>query len=146
MDYIVSFQEIIRELIGLFEELGAVEQEKLQAVVQNNLKEIEACMKQEQVGIMRLKVLEKKREAIQAQMGLQGKSFRELIDTLEGDVRFELQEQYQKLETALMHFNEQAQSAKTAIEANLHSIEHTLEELKQKSQPKPAPGFTSKKV
>lgn len=143
-----KFKNTIIELTDLFEELSLIEKDKLNAVADNNLKGLEDCMKDEQVSIMRLKVLEKKREESQADLGLSGLSFKEIIEKLDGSQVLEMGELYTKLEDALTVFNRNAESAKRAIEANLYSINSVLEQLKESNvekveRPK---SFSSKKV
>lgn len=141
-----KFKTIITELTELFEELIVIETRKLNAVVENNLKDLEDCMKEEQVSIMKLKVLEKKRTDIQDELGLSKLTFKEIIETLENEEKEELQKMYGILEETLTNFNKHADSTKVAIETNLHSIDHILEGLKNNSEVKKQKSFTSKKV
>ena len=127
-----KFRTVIIELTELFLELATTEQEKLQAITKNNLKGLEESMKQEQVGIMKLKGLEKIREESQAALGLSGMSFKEVIENLDGQQVLDLSQLYTNLEEALSLFNQNAESAKTAIETNLYSIESALEQLNEK--------------
>lgn len=149
MENKIKFKEIIMELTDFFEELTQLENVKLQAIVDNNLKLLEECMSKEQVGIMRLRVLEKRRAEVQKEMGLEGLSFREIVAKLEGEEKAELERMYYELEAALTLFNRIADSTKTAIESNLYSIEAILERLKQKNHGKQAAsesGFSSKRA
>ncbi len=148
MENISKFKEVIEEMIRFFEELTELEQGKLQAVTDNNLKALEDFMAKEQVGIMRLRVLEKRRDEIQTKLGLQGLAFRDIIEKLEGDDKEELILRYHKLADVLMHFNLVADSAKTAIETNLYSIEAILKRLKEKNGTQSAKegGFSSKRA
>lgn len=147
MENINKFKDVIVEMTQFFEELTKLEEGKLQAVTENNLKALEDYMAKEQVGIMRLRVMEKKRDEIQTQLGFKGLSFREVIDLLEGDVREDLTICYHRLADVLMQFNEVANSAKTAIETNLYSIEAILKRLKEKNGEQPSQsGFSSKRA
>lgn len=128
-----KFKEIIREMIKFFAELTELEKTKLQAIVDNNIKSLEECMSKEQVAIMQLRVLEKHRAEIQKDLGVEKLSFREIIDNLEGEVKDEILELYQKLADELTLFNHTADRTKTAIEANLYSIDAILERLRQKN-------------
>ena len=82
---------------------------------------------------MQLRVLEKHRAEIQKDLGVEKLSFREIIDNLEGEVKDEILELYQKLANKLTLFNHTADRTKTAIEANLYSIDAILERLRQKN-------------
>ena len=127
-----KFRTVIIELTELFLELAATEQEKLKAITGNNLKGLEESMKKEQVSIMKLKGLEKRREESQAALGLLNMSFKEIIEKLDGEQVLDLGQLYTNLEEALTLFNKNAESAKTAIETNLYSIESALEQLNEK--------------
>lgn len=146
MEGLAKFKAIITELIELFNELSKIETKKLNAVVENNLKDLEECMKDEQVGIMKLKVLEKRREDAQDALGLEKLSFKEIISTLENEQKYEMERMYAALEEALANFNKHADSTKIAIETNLYSIDNILESLKEHSKKKDNEGFKSKKV
>lgn len=134
MEKILQFKEIIHQLIKLFSDLTELEQSKLQAITENNLKELEECMSKEQVAVMQLRVLEKHRDEIQSEMGMKGLSFQEIIRIFDGDEKNELERMYHQLADVLTVFNSTADSAKTAIESNLYSIEAILERLKQKDR------------
>lgn len=146
MEGLSKFKAVIAELIELFDQLSETETKKLKAVVDNNLKTLEECMKEEQASILKLKVLEKKREDVQVELGLQGQSFKEIISGLSDEAKSEMEESYQKLEASLSNFNKHADSTKTAIETNLYSIDNILESLKAHGKNKGKEGFQSKKV
>lgn len=149
MDNLSKFKNVIQELTLFFQELGELEQAKLKIVAENNLKELEVCMNKEQVAIMQLRVLEKKREGIQKELGFSNKSFQEIIALLEGEAKEEITILYNKLADALTLFNQTAASAKMAIEANLYSINAILERLQEKNgvnQGAVSNGFASKRV
>ena len=131
-----KFRSIIIELTELFLELAATEQEKLKAITGNNLKGLEESMKKEQVSIMKLKGLEKRREESQAALGLLNMSFKEIIEKLDGEQVLDLGQLYTNLEEALTLFNKNAESAKTAIETNLYSIDSVLQQLNEKGNTK----------
>ena len=93
-------------------------------------------MKKEQVSIMKLKGLEKRREESQAALGLLNMSFKEIIEKLDGEQVLDLGQLYTNLEEALTLFNKNAESAKTAIETNLYSIDSVLQQLNEKGNTK----------
>ncbi len=147
-----KFKNIILELTSFFGELAELEKTKLTAIVDNNIKLLEECMSKEQVGIMQLKVLEKHRADIQKELGWESLSFQEVIHRLDGDAKEEFTELYQKLADALTVFNNAADSAKTALEANLYSIDAILHRLREKEKEKEnktnqaEKGFSEKRV
>ncbi|MDO4711401.1 MAG: flagellar export chaperone FlgN [Peptostreptococcaceae bacterium] len=149
MENKIRFKEIILELTEFFDELTGLEKIKLDAISENNMKLLEECMSKEQVGIMRLRVLEKHRDEIQQKMGLGGLSFREIVARFDGEEKEELERMYYELADALTLFNHTADSAKNAIESNLYSIEAILARLRQKQYGKQAAsenGFSSKRA
>lgn len=139
-----KFKKIIEELTELFAELAEVESRKLRAIAESNIKEMEACMKEEQVGIMKLKVLEKKRADAQKELSLPGQTFKQIIEGCGDGEKDELQGLYQQLEETLKTFNQNAASTKTALETNLYSIDAILEDLHKKA--KLEKGFSDKKI
>ena len=57
-----QFEQIINQMIALFEENLPLEQEKLRAVQEDDVAAVEDCMKREQAVVLQMRGLEKKRE------------------------------------------------------------------------------------
>lgn len=120
------FQKIIRDMIELFEEHLPLEQKKLQALQCDDVAGVEDCMKQEQALTLKIRGLEQKREKLQKELGWEGKSFREIIETAPEEHKQSLQELFDRLTNTVTVFSETNQAAMTAMEVHLRDIQRVI--------------------
>lgn len=130
MTVIEEFHQIVLALIELLKTLMGIEQEKLQAITQNDLEKLDACIKEEQAQVLKLRGLDRKRDLLLVRMGYENLSFQEIIDVLPQEDRAESRRLYNELQKATNDFNSINASVRTALEVNLHNINATLESLK----------------
>lgn len=129
MTTILDLNNIVLSLIELLGNLIKIEQDKLKAVTSNDLDTLNACIKNEQVEVLKLKGLDKKREQIQADLGYKNLTFKEIISLLPAEQKEQSQKLYDTLQQTTNEFNELNNSVKTAIDVNLHTINTTLSKL-----------------
>ena len=129
MTTITDFNNIVLSLIELLRSLIAIEQDKLKAVTSNDLDTLNACIKNEQVEVLKLKGIDKKREQIQVDLGYENLTFREIISMLPEEQKNESAKLFTTLQRTTDEFNELNNSIKTALDVNLHSINTTLSKL-----------------
>ncbi|WP_313528399.1 flagellar protein FlgN [Anaerotignum sp.] len=129
MPTISNFNNIVLSLIELLETLITIEQDKLKAISTNDLDALNSCIKNEQVEVLKLRGLDKKREQIQAELGYENLTFREIIKLLPEDQQAESKKLFITLQQTTDQFNEINSSIKTALDVNLHSINTTLSKL-----------------
>ena len=92
-----QFTEIIKEFIALFDNLIPIEQEKLDAAVKNRITFVEDCMHKEQAAVLKLRGLEQRREAEQKRLGMEGYTFRQILEHVPDDDRFRPQSSVQSV-------------------------------------------------
>lgn len=148
--------QILQETNMLLQEMTETEQNKFDAAVKNRIFDVENCMKTEQAMIMRLRGLDKKREALQKQLGYENKTFREIIEMQPETEKETLQNMFEQMQNNLSKYHEIAKSASDILQLNLHRIDQNLERLRgmQESATYNAKGsvkkgqhsFTSRKV
>ena len=68
-----DFLDLAEKLILLFDDLTDIEQTKLEAVTEKNIDSLNECMKEEQAYLLQFRGLDKKREAIQKDLGFEKK-------------------------------------------------------------------------
>ena len=133
MNNLSDFYKIVEELTGLLKTLKVIEENKLSAILEKNLIKLDACMKDEQVQVMKLRGLEKNRERIQYALGYGNLTFKQIIETTQGNEKKEAQKLFNNLQKATNDFNIINNSVKTALEVNLHSINSVLEKTNTNS-------------
>ncbi|WMI81006.1 flagellar export chaperone FlgN [Anaerotignum sp. MB30-C6] len=126
---ILDFNTIVLSLIELLRNLTIIEQDKLKAVTSNDLDALNNCIKSEQVEVLKLKGLDKKREQIQAALGFENLTFKEMIPLLPTEQKEESQKLYTTLQQTTNEFTAINNSVKTAIDVNLHTINAAISKL-----------------
>lgn len=127
MERFSDFILIIKDFIQLFGALTEVEQTKLNAAVENKITFVEECMNKEQAAILRLRGLDQRREKAQKELGMEGASFREILEQVSEEEEKELRPLFQELSEKVSRFQSVSDSAKDIIEVNLHTIKKQLE-------------------
>ncbi|MGE4213280.1 MAG: flagellar export chaperone FlgN [Anaerotignaceae bacterium] len=149
MNTIDNLNELTVEITEFLDKLADVQQKKLDAVHNNDLALLDKCMKQEQAAIMKSKSLDRKREAILLDLGYSGLSYKQILEKVSEEKKKVSAPLFEKLRIATNNFNELNNVIKTAIEVNLHSINNTLDNLKNsntKSKNRGKISFTDRMV
>lgn len=121
-----DFKTVVGDLITLIEEFNQLETEKLKAVQQNRVTFVEEAMKKEQAAIMKLRGLDKKREAIQKDLGWERLTFQQILSQVPVVEKEELQPLFEQLTGCVRQFDDTRDSAQKALEINLHHINTIL--------------------
>lgn len=122
-------KKVCEETVQFIEELTQVESKKLQAALQNNLDTINECMKKEQALLLKLKGIDKRREALQKELGYEQFSFRQIIDKVPEEERAGMKKIFDTLSEKYRIYQDTSSSAQKALEVNLHKINKKLEEM-----------------
>ncbi|QIB68390.1 flagellar protein FlgN [Aminipila butyrica] len=126
MNKYMQIKDIMDDYISLMDELIRFEQDKLKAVENKNIEHLNSFLKAEQVYLLQLRGLDTKREAAMKAVGLEGLTYRQIIngiDPSEGSIRSELESSYEELSIKTNQFREIIQTLKTHIDLRLHTIE-----------------------
>ena len=126
MNDFTAFTKVIEEFITLFDHLIEIEQEKLDAAVKNRVTFVEDCMHKEQAAVLQLRGLEQKREAEQKHLGMEGYTFRQILEEAPEEVSASLSPLFDQLSERVTSFRSVRESAKDIIEVNLHMIQSAL--------------------
>ncbi len=113
----------MQETVEWFDDLLPVEQEKLKAVTKYKLVELEECLKREQVSVLRLKGLDKKREEILSGRGMPGYSFQQVMEKIPEEEQEELAPLYNKLTDRLREYRKLSENINEALQVGLHKFE-----------------------
>ncbi len=121
-----DFIKIINEFIIFFDELISIEQEKLDAAVNNRVSFVEESMHKEQAAILKLRGLEQKREKEQERLGMKEYTFRQILEHAPQDAASELNPLFDRLSEQVRLTQSLSGNIKDAIEVNLHVIQSSL--------------------
>lgn len=121
-----EFTAVVEDLVELFEELIEIEQIKIEAVKKNMVTYVEDCMNREQAAVLKLRGLEKKREACQKNMGFEGYTFKQILDSTSGEEHSRLQMLFDTLSHHVSLFQDTNESARAMLEISLHNINKAI--------------------
>lgn len=126
MDKFSDFINIINAFIQLFDELIPTEQKKLDAAVDNKVIIVEDCMNKEQAAILKMRGLEQQREQAQKDLGMDGFTFRQILEASPEEHADVLKPLFDRLSQQVTMFQSISESAREMIELNLHTIQSSL--------------------
>lgn len=121
-----QFEQIINQLIALFDEQLPLEQEKLRAVQEDNVAAVEDCMKREQAVVLKLRGLDKKREDILKANGWEGRTFREIIELVPPEKQPDYRLLLERLENAISLFQNANECALDTMRIHQREIEKVI--------------------
>ena len=116
--------KVIKDMTSLFEEYLPLEEKKLQAAQEKDVRALEDCMTQEQALTLKVRGLEQQREKVQAQYGWDGMTFRQIIDKQTDGKQREYLDAFDALSRALRAFKSANESALTVVNLNLRGIQN----------------------
>lgn len=126
MNKYMQIKDIMDDYIFLMDELIRFEQDKLKAVENKEIEHLDSFLKAEQAYLLQLRGLDSKRETVMKAQGMEGMTYRQIInsiDTSEAELRSELESSYEELSVKTSQFQEIIQTLKTHIDLRLHTIE-----------------------
>ncbi len=126
MNDFLAFADLMKEFIAFFNTLIPIEQDKLDATVKNRVALVEDYMHKEQAAVMRLKGLEQKREVEQKRLGLEGCTFRQVLERIPDTDAAMLKPLFDKMDRQIRTLQSLSGSIKDAIEVNLRVIDLNL--------------------
>lgn len=132
-----SYFDFLRRLSGTIEELTGLAQRKTQAVLRDDLEQVNECMKKEQALSMTLRSMDKKRDELLDELGLGGVPLSGLAERCPEELRRQARETATKLRTQYDLYRGAAEVSRTTLECNLHQIEKLM---KDDSGTLPRPG------
>lgn len=124
-----AYFDFLRELTKTLAHLTEVEQKKTVAVRQDDLAELNECMKQEQVISLTLRGYDQKRQAALSSLNLQNVSLSGLAAHVPEPYQAEAKAVSEDLMRQYALLKGASEVAQTTLECNLHQIEKTLVEL-----------------
>ena len=121
-----EFTAVVEDLVELFEELIEIEQIKIEAVKKNMVSYVEDCMNREQAAVLKLRGLEKKRETCQKNMGFEGYTFKQILESTTGEDHSRLRQLFDTLSHHVSLFQDTNESARAMLEISLHNINKAI--------------------
>lgn len=121
-----KFQQVIEELITLFQGLIELETIKLRAAAEKRASGVEECITKEQAMILKLKGLEKDREREQEACGYKDCTFQEILERVSEIEKQSLLPLFEELSREIQMFQEISQDTFRMLGVNIRQIQNTL--------------------
>ena len=125
------FYNVIDDMIHLFDELTSFEEKKLNAVIGNDVLRLEHLMNEEQAYVLKMRGLDQKREKLQLEMGLGGKTFSQMIDAAPEEYREGMSSRKQILEGKHKELLSAVEKTKTSIQGHLQRLDQVMQQVKK---------------
>lgn len=149
-----SFCALINDTMTLFDDIIGLENKKVDAISENDVNLLDQYMNDEQAFLLKMRGLDYKREKVQEQLGMPGKSFKQMADGFDKPERETLDTLYCELSSKSTELKEAVSSTKRYIDLHLASISSLLEKFEgttysksgEKGQTLPSARFTPVKI
>ncbi len=129
MNESLIFYNIMRDTLHLLNSVISLENQKLDAIASNDVTQLDGIMKEEQATILQFRGLEKKREQIQAEMGLSSLTFREIVEQAPLQNGKDLAALYEEMTAKMQEVKAVTDCTKKYIELHLHSLDLLITNL-----------------
>lgn len=124
-----TYIQFMEKYCDCYEELNALEQEKLNIVVHNQLHLLEDIVKREEVAVLQARGLEVKRQEMQQKIGAAGKTMQEIIDSLQGVQQQALRNVQTRLNGQVKRLQGSNQACAQVINGHLKEIDKKIQEI-----------------
>jgi len=128
-----AYLGLLRELSRQLEQLAGLEQRKLEAVRANEVKDVDDCIRQEQVVSLSLRGLEQRRDKALKAMGIGDVRLSGLIDCAPAELRGETIEVVGDLQDRYRIYRSASSAARSGLERVLHQVERMLAEEQRRN-------------
>lgn len=142
-----NFGELVQfmnEYADFFDHMIDVEEDKFDAILSYDVKELEKSVASQQAVQLYLEKMEKRREDVQSRAGVSGKTFSEIIALADGSQKEELQELFERIQDAVDDIKYLNEKSMERVKENLN----VLKDLGGAELPETAqtygPGFVKK--
>lgn len=125
--------ELVEKNTMLFDELTEIQQVKLEGARDQDIARLEDCMKKEQAHTLALRGFDKKRLALQKNLSLEDKTFRELIPLVPEAYTASYQKAFDDLTQAYTRYQSTAECAKEMIEVNIYKMSTLINQIREKA-------------
>lgn len=135
MTHIEELGKLLDDFSKLFDQLNDLQQEKIQAVHQDDLPALEHCMQREQAISLQIRGMQRQKEKVDEALGLKNIPLRQLSEHLAAADREQLTPTIRRFKESYELYSSAAAASHAILETTLHEIDHALEEVSKTVQP-----------
>lgn len=138
MTHTQELGKLFDDFSDIFDQLSGLQQEKIQAVRQDDLQALEHCMQREQVISLQLRGMQRKKDTVHQALGLENIPLGAIPDHLSAADRAQIAPAISRFKTAYEIYNSAAAASRAALETTLQEIDRALEKTSAPQQAKSA--------
>lgn len=145
--------DMLEKHLNFYEEYLKFLQSKLEIMANNKLEELDNYVKEEEVFYLRVKGIERERIQYLEELGVQDKSFREIIPLFPDNLQKEVLKVFSVFSDTLLDIKATNLQCKSMAELRLHRIQSAINTLehnrnlsKDSGEKQDLRGFVSKKI
>ena len=135
MTHIEELGKWLDDCTKIFDQLNTVQQEKMQAVHQDDLPALEHCMQREQAISLQIRGMQRQKEKVDEALGLKNIPFHQLSDHLSTEHQKQLAPVFSRFQAAYEQYRSAAAASQAILETTLREIDHALEEVSETAKP-----------
>ncbi len=136
-----EYLDVLEQMRTALEQLSTLEQQKSDAVRNDDLMALDRVLKQEQAFALTFRGLEQKQTALLEKNGLKGVPLSSLADNYPEDMRLQAKQTAERLKTQYELYRSYADAARTILECNLHVIDKIIADSSSGAE---GPGYQPK--
>lgn len=129
MEAFRKFRNLMEEYDELLMELLEIEEDKIMAISDENLDFLNECIRDEEAGILKMRGLDIRRDAITKEIGYVGKTFKQILEIVAADYRDELQPLFNSISEKTRRLKELSDSIRNMLESKMMLNESMIESL-----------------
>ncbi len=118
-----EYLRFLDKLEGVLKQLADISKEKIRAVKRDDLRLLDDCMKREQVLSLSLRGMDRQRDKMLSELGLEGVRLSGLASHYPDDLKQQAKETAERVQRQFGVYRSAAQTAYSMLEINLHEIE-----------------------
>lgn len=129
MEAFRKFRNLMEEYDELLMELLEIEEDKIMAISDENLDFLNECIRDEEAGMLKMRGLDIRRDAITKEIGYVGKTFKQILEIVAADYRDELQPLFNSISEKTRRLKELSDSIRNMLESKMMLNESMIESL-----------------
>lgn len=133
MEAFGKFVDLMEEYDELLTELLEIEDDKIHAISHEELDLLNECIRDEEAGMLKMKGLDMRRDAITEEIGYVGKTFRQILEVVAADYRDELQPLFNSISKKTRRLKDISDSVQNMIESKMILNKSMIESLNNQS-------------
>ena len=124
-----TLYEILKESADLYKNFLELEYKKYDIAIKDDIVALDDIVSKEQAFYLKMRGLEQKRGKIIEEMGMKGKSLKEIIELSDEEQRLMLIEAYDELYELILEVKKISNLCKTVIEVRMNRIHKAMKKL-----------------